>query len=353
VILLAAGLLPGTCSDGSTGSSPAAAAALVAPTVETDPVPHRGDAADDPAIWVDTSDPARSVVIGTDKKGGLAVYDLTGRQLQYRPEGRMNNVDLRTGFPLDGESVTLVTAGNRSDNSISVYRLEPSTRRLIPVAARTITVGISTYGSCMYRSARTGSFYYFVDSQDGEVEQWELRDDGGGKVEAKNVRSFDVGSQTEGCVADDERGDLYVGEESAGIWAYGAEPEAGEERRLVDSTGPDGHLQADVEGLTLAYGQGRSGYLLASSQGDNSFAVYRRQGGNAYVGSFRIGAGEGVDGVEDTDGIDVATAGLGPAFPKGLAVVQDGKNDDGNQNYKLIDWREILRSLPVTQGPAG
>src|SRR4051812_47856200 len=37
----------------------------------TDPVPHDGDAADDPAIWVDPSDPARSRVLGTDKEGGL------------------------------------------------------------------------------------------------------------------------------------------------------------------------------------------------------------------------------------------------------------------------------------------
>src|SRR5262245_31952618 len=59
----------------------------VAATVETDPVPHDGDAADDPAIWVHPTDPAKSVILGTDKRGGLALYDLAGRQIQYLPGG--------------------------------------------------------------------------------------------------------------------------------------------------------------------------------------------------------------------------------------------------------------------------
>ena len=41
-------------------------------TVETDPVPSSGDAADDPAIWVHPTDPSLSTVIGTDKNSGLA-----------------------------------------------------------------------------------------------------------------------------------------------------------------------------------------------------------------------------------------------------------------------------------------
>ena len=315
----------------------------IAATVETDPVPHRGDAADDPAIWVHPTEPAKSTIIGTDKKGGIAVYDLEGGELQYREDGRMNNVDLRDGFPLGGESVSLVTAGNRRDDSIAVYGVDIATRTLVPVAARTISVGISTYGSCMYRSPTSGKFYYFVNSQDGEVEQWELFDDGAGRVEGKKVRSFEVGSQTEGCVADDDLGHLYVGEESEGIWKYDAEPDGGDERVLVDSTGDEGHLDADVEGLAIAYGKRGTGYLVASSQGNDSFVLYRRGGDNAYVRSFGIEEGNGIDGVDETDGIAVSTARLGPAFPRGVLVAQDGDNDDGNQNYKLVPWQVIIR----------
>jgi myo-inositol-hexaphosphate 3-phosphohydrolase len=38
--------------------------------METQPVGHGGDAADDPAIFVHPTDPARSAIIATDKKGG-------------------------------------------------------------------------------------------------------------------------------------------------------------------------------------------------------------------------------------------------------------------------------------------
>ena len=57
-----------------------------------------------PAIWVDRRDPSRSVVIGTDKKLGLNVYDLKGKRLQVVADGRMNNVDLRDGFMLGGQA---------------------------------------------------------------------------------------------------------------------------------------------------------------------------------------------------------------------------------------------------------
>jgi 3-phytase len=313
----------------------------VVASIETEPVPHDGDAADDPAIWVDPADPARSTIIGTDKLGGLAVYDLAGKQIQYLPDGNMNNVDLRAGFALGGQSVALVTAGNRSGNRIAIYQIDPATRQLVDVAARTITT-LEVYGSCMYHNAKTGKLYYFVNSKAGAVEQWELFDDGKGRVDGRQVRAFAVGSQTEGCVADDELGRFYIGEEAVGIWRYGAEPGDGDTRTPVDSAVQGGHLTSNVEGLALVYAADGAGYLVASSQGNSSYVLYRR-GDNAYVGSFAIGDGNGIDAVSDTDGIDATAASLGPAFPQGLFVAQDGKNDDGNQNFKLVPWQAIVK----------
>src|SRR5262245_61179236 len=82
----------------------------VMPVLETVPVDDADDAADDPAIWVNPKDPAKSAVVGTDKRGGLYVYDLAGKPLQNLRNGRMNNVDLRPGFRLGGRDVILVTA---------------------------------------------------------------------------------------------------------------------------------------------------------------------------------------------------------------------------------------------------
>jgi 3-phytase len=319
----------------------AAALETVMATVETDPVPNGGDAADDPAIWVNPNDPAQSVIIGTDKRGGLAVYELSGKQIQYLPDGQMDNVDLRDGFKLDGQTVAIVTASNRKDNSIAIYKINPQSRTLENVAARKIKHGLTVYGMCMYRSAKTGKIYYFGTSKSGEVEQWELFESNG-KVDAKKARNFKLGSVVEGCVADDELGHFYVAEEAVGIWKFGAEPETGSEHTQVAKVG-DGHLFADVEGLAIAYGKDGAGYLIASSQGNHSYVVYRREGNNEFVKKFRVSAGEGVDGCEETDGIDVTTANLGPSFPHGVFVVQDGFNDKGNQNFKLVPLQTIVK----------
>jgi len=341
--LVACGAPEAAAPSATSSLIPPAAPLSVAATVEASQIPHEGDAADDPAIWVHPSDPALSMVIGTDKKGGLAVYDLAGQQLQYLPDGNMNNVDLRAGFPLGSQVVALVAASNRN-NTIALYQVNAATRRLENVAARVISTGAG-YGACMYRSPTTSKYYYFVNSEQGEVEQWELFDNGAGKVDAIKVRAFDVGTQTEGCVADDQFGHLYIGEEAKGIWKYGAEPSAGDARTQVDKTGSGGQLKADVEGLTIYDSGGGRGYLIASSQGASTFVIYRREGTNAYVATFEIVAAGRIDAVSQTDGVAVTSANLGPAFPQGLFVAQDGKNDDCHQNFKFVPWHSIAAAI--------
>jgi 3-phytase len=316
----------------------------VTASVETEPVAGSGDAADDPAIWVHPTDPSQSVIIGTDKaNGGLAVYSLDGRQLQYLNTGEVNNVDLRYDFPLGNERVALLIASDRSNNTVAVFRLNAGTRQLSPVTARNNRSGLDVYGACMYRSASSGAYYAFVTEEGGGgVEQYEIRPDGDG-VSLNRVRTLSLGDQSEGCVADDLTGALYIAEEDEGIWRYGAEPSAGSERRRIDSTSGSGHLDADVEGLSIFYAGPTEGYLIASSQGNDSYVIYDRAT-NAYVGTFRVQDGA-IDAINDTDGLDVTNRALGPAFPNGLFVAQDGSNRDGSregrQNFKLVPWETI------------
>jgi len=322
----------------------------VVATVETAPVPNKGDAADDPAIWIHPTDPAQSVVIGTDKKGGLAVYDLAGNQLQYVPDGELNNVDLRYNFPLGDERIALVTATNREDGTIAAYRVDPATRTLENVAAQPIITQSEAYGLCMYHSPTTGKYYVFTTAKGGGVLQWELFDTASGKVDAQAVRALQVGSTSEGCVADDELAYLYVGEEKIGIWKFGAEPDDNAEPILVDSVVPAGRLVVDVEGLAVYYTGVGTGYLIVSSQGSNEFLIYEREGDNAYVATFKIVAAEGIDAVTHTDGIDVTNFALGEAFPEGVFAVQDDKNTDpnANQDFKLVPWTSIASVMNLT-----
>ncbi|MCW0199747.1 phytase [Sphingopyxis sp.] len=323
---------------------------LARPTVETVPVETGGDAADDPAIWIDPADPAQSVIIGTQKQSGLYVYGLDGKVLQYLPDGRMNNVDLRSGFRLGGRDVALVTASNRTTKGISIYALDPATRRLTDVADGLQNTGFEDpYGLCMYRSAKTKKTYVFVNQTDGRMRQWELVGTPAGKVRAKLVRDLPFASQVEGCVADDETGMLYTGEEDVGIWREGAEPRGGPARTMLAKITDNPALKDDMEGMGLYAMAGGKGYLVVSSQGNDSYAVFRREGGNAYVGSFRIGAdmAAGIDGVSETDGLDVSSLAAGPNFPHGLMVAQDGRNvsPPENQNFKLVPWERVAKAL--------
>ncbi|MEL7672672.1 MAG: phytase [Chloroflexota bacterium] len=316
-------------------------------SVETEPMPNEGDAADDAAIWLHPSDPSLSTVLGTDKKGGLAVYDLAGRLLQYLEMGRLNNVDLRYNFPLGDEHIDIAVASNRRGDTLAVFRIDPATRQLVDITARAIETGIDVYGLCMYRSVVTGHTYAFVTGEDGEIQQWELVDNGAGKVDAVQVRAFAVDSQAEGCVADDEQGYLYASEEDAAIWRFDAEPDRAAEPVAIDRVGDGGHLDDDIEGLTIYYAAGGGGYLIASSQGSDDYVVYARGETPVYLGRFAIGASDALDGTSNTDGIDVTNAPLGPAFPDGVFVAQDGRNTapDANQNFKLVSWGDIAAAL--------
>ncbi len=315
---------------------------------ETLPVPQgaEDDAADDPAIWINYSYPDSSRIIGTDKQGGLAVYDLQGNQLFYYPDGLMNNADIRYGFVLNGDTTDIMAVSNRTDNTISLYRINKN-GSLVKIHKRQIISELEdeVYGLCMYKSPASGIFYVFMNNKFGVIEQWELFQDAD-KIDGKIVRKLKVPTQVEGMTADDEMALLYVGEEDAGIWKFMAEPDAeGTGTILANSSEKENkYIKYDIEGMAVFTLQDGKGYLIVSSQGNDTYAVFRREGSNEYLGSFRITDGT-VDGVQITDGLDLTSQSLGILFPGGLMVAQDGTNMEGNkqaaQNFKLIKWESI------------
>jgi 3-phytase len=334
---------------------PVVNAAEVTALYETPPVQSAMDAADDPAIWANPAEPAASLVVGTDKKAGLNLYDMQGRLLQFLPDGHMNNVDLRDGFPFPAGPAPIVTASNRTTNSIAIYRIDVDARRLVAAAAGLYPTSLTdAYGQCMYHSARSGEFFVFINDKDGRMRQWRLTPTAEGQVSAEFVREFKFASQVEGCAADDDTGQLYVAEEARALWRLSAEPDGGSVMTEVAPIASNPDLHADLEGVSIyRLGDGR-GYIVVSVQGANTYAVFRREGDNAYVGSFRIvdNPANGVDGVSETDGLDVSSALLGPDFPHGAMVTQDGHNDadKANQNFKYVSWDAIAKALNLEGG---
>jgi 3-phytase len=331
---------------------------------ETDPVAGPRDAADDPAIWVNPWDRSQSLVIGTDKSAkNLEVYDLGGRRLQRIPDanGSVNNVDVRYGFPLGGEFVDIVVTGG---GDIAVYKIDPFTRQLADVTARIIKPAHGAWGVCLYRSSVSGLYYAFAQAvQNGHVEQFELFDNGLGKVDARPVRGpWDIhpepvvveDGEIEACTVDDRTGDYYVAEQDVGVWRYGAEPTAPTSARtLVLSTYlvNDGALVPDVEGLAVIHDDFGS-FLLASSQGDSSFGVFRIDPlvvPYPLFRKFRVTGGVAVDGCTITDGLDATSLWLGPEFPHGLFICQDDRNTDpgsaGTQNFKFVRLETVIPGI--------
>jgi myo-inositol-hexaphosphate 3-phosphohydrolase len=337
-MLAVAGLLVGLVA-------PVANAAVVqvSATVETAPMHGAGDAADDPAIWIHPTDPSKSTIIGTDKSTdghGLVVYDLSGRELFYYPDGRMNNVDVRYNFPLGGTPVALVGVTNRV-RSLDFYKVNVGDRSLTKVGSFAPGTDIQTpRGFTLYHSPVTGKYYAYV-TDSGKIEQWEL-DGSTGSVTGRLVRKWTLGGVTEGLVADDEMKRLYVAQEDVGgIWRIGAEAsDSTAGTKVVSTTETGGDIVQDIKGITIYYGSGGAGYLLAASQGSDRFHVYARED-NRPLGAFQIVAGNGVDAVTGMDGIDVTNFGVGGPFPQGFFITQDHGNDGGNQSFKLVPWQTI------------
>lgn len=315
----------------------------VSPAVETDPVENYGDAADDPAIWVNTQDASRSLVLGTNKKTGLLVYGLDGKLKQSLPVGRLNNVDVRSVIIAGDTTLSLAAASHRDTNSISLFTINPNSL-LVEHVADIATPLTEVYGLCLYQPAKD-RLYAFINDKNGEVLQYQIDTL---NFTGQMVRRLHLASQPEGCVADDQRQLLFVGEEDFGVWQFEAEPDGAVNPTQVITVGKQ--LVADVEGLALYHrGSGFAPWLVVSSQGNNSYVLVESAAPYRVAGIFQIVASAklGIDGASETDGLDVVAANLGGEFSEGLLVVQDGRNrmPDDTQNFKYVPWSVIAREL--------
>lgn len=315
------------------------------PTVQTEPVPSVGDAADDPAIWLHPDNPAASRVLGTDKRNGLGVYDLAGNALQYLQLGRLNNVDVRYGFQLGERRVDLAVASNRDHNSLHLLAIDPQQGEVSELG-QIATPLSEIYGLCMAQSA-DGVLYAIANDTDGRFVQYRL-DGSSGEAQGELVREFAVGTQPEGCVADDQRQRLFIGEEGEAVWVLDAGEDAPTEMTQVIAVG--GLIEADIEGLAI-YQHDEHPYLIISSQGNNSYVVVDAESPYQLRGSFRLGlnAQLGIDGVSETDGLEVTSKNLGGQWSQGMLVVQDGRKrmPEANQNYKYVPWQSIADALQL------
>jgi 3-phytase len=323
---------------------PKTAVVQLQPTLQTEAALARGDVMDDPAVWHHPTRSELSLILATDKRAGLDVYNMQGKRVQQHSVGRLNNVDVRYGLQWQSAAHDIAAASLRDDNSLQLFAIDGT--GTLHNAGKVSTTLTDIYGLCMYHSIQSDKHYVFVNDKSGLIEQYRIDTDGTG-WQGTLVRSLQVPSQPEGCVADDKRGVLFVGEEDEAIWRFAAEADAataGEAIIRVDGK----HLVADIEGIALAEHNGSS-YLLVSSQGNDSYLVFDATAPYAQRLHFRISTNPelGIDGVSETDGLEVTTRSLGPGFDQGALIVQDGRNrmPEQGQNLKLVPWTQILQQL--------
>jgi 3-phytase len=314
---------------------------------ETTAVASARDAADDPAIWVNPADPAKSLIVATDKQAGLYVYGLDGKTRSTIRAGRVNNVDLRAGVRIAGAPGVLVAASDRTDpanGKLALFRLDTATATLTALGEVPVGAG-EAYGLCLWRRAADKAVFAFVIMKDGAVVRAELNL-AGAAPSGTVTRIAKLATQSEGCAADDRTGQLYVAEEDVGLWSMPAGA-VGPVTPRAFATDDGVRLVADAEGVAIAPQGKAGGYLVVSSQGDSAYAVYRLADAR-FMGRFRIVADPtGVDGTSDTDGIEISLGGFGPDFPDGVMIAQDGDNAPEAQNFKLVSWRAVRRALKL------
>jgi 3-phytase len=309
---------------------------------ETQPVHRAGDAADDPAIWYNRSDPSTSLVVATDKRSGLFVYDLNGKELSFTAAGEPNNVDLRELTLADGQRRILVAVSDRLSNAVKFFMLDENSGSLTPLQSDLQSELGEIYGLCMYQPG-PDVVEVFALGRSGKIERYQswIRESGG--VHMGRLQGISVPSMAEGCAADDQSASLYIAEENAGIWHFDLSLERPEGE--LKASIADGQLVADVEGLAIGDFKDIK-YLVASSQGNHSFVIYEVDAERLILlGTFHVTAGKNTDGLYETDGIELVSLPFDDKYPHGLLVLHDGDNAPANQNFKYVSWQDVMQAF--------
>ncbi len=313
------------------------------PTLATDPV---GTDADDPAIWVDTRRPERSLIIGTDKTefpgGGLQVHDLDGKMLQrISPLNRPNNVDVETGLRTPDGPIDLAVTTERITGRLRVFRIDPQRRRLSEVTGNTLVLPNETrefreiMGITLHRRAN-GRIFAIIAPKTGPTQGYLAMGElvfnsQTGKVDLEKVERFGRFSgkkEIEALFVDEETNRLYASDETHGVWMYDLD-------RLTEPNGlfrTEG-FEGDHEGIAAA------GDLLFSTdqiEGGSKLWVYPRRGTD-----FSAPLAVLTTASDETDGIEAYGGNLGPKFPEGILVMMNSKD----KNFLVYDLRTIRGAI--------
>jgi 3-phytase len=314
----------------------------------TEPVPNDPD---DPAVWIHPTDPAKSLVFGTDKHegtGGLYAFDLDGKIVQaVTPLDRPNNVDVQQGCQFGSETWDIAVVTERVAKRLRIYRIGPE-GRLSEVSAADTKVfkgeegdAALPMGVSIYRRPRDGAVFAVVGRKSGPksgyLHQYRLSETGG-RIGLELVRSFGAYSgenEIEAILVDDETGLVWFSDERKGVRIERADPDAADAGQELAMVGTEG-FEGDHEGIAFYPTGPGAGYVVVSDQvkGGSRLQVFDRAAPHRRLAVIPTDA-------DDTDGLEVVT-GLGPDFPIGALVMMSS----ADKRFRIYDWRDVAARLP-------
>ncbi len=339
------------CSSPGTGTANAEAdpALVVKPLYVTDPVIHDTD---DPAIWINPSNPALSLIVGTDKDsvGALYVFDLTGKvidSLVRRDIQRPNNVDISYGLSLGNGTVDFAVTGERLTSKLRFFSL-PEMKE-INAGGIGIFLGETGHeyrdlmGVAAYKSSKSGKTYVIAGRKNGPTDgtylwQYEVIGENG-QIRLELVRKFGQYSgikEIEAIAVDAELGYIYYSDEQVGVRKYYAEPDMGNDELALFAT--EGFMD-DNEGISIYKLDDTTGYILVSDQQASLFHVFPREGTEGNPHDHSLITKIAVSTLE-SDGSEVTSISLGPDFPKGLFVAM---SDD--KTFQIYRWEDLAGDI--------
>lgn len=332
------------CKNQATENKDSIDTTALAPVIVTDTV---FDDSDDPAIWIDKNNPANSLIIGTDKhqdNGGLYVFDLNGKIIPEKSIlglKRMNNVDIAYGLILNGQPTDIAVATERDKNSIRIFTM-PDMKALDDGGIEVFSKDSlrSPMGIALYTRPSDNTIFVIVGRKtgptDGYLEQYQLLDNGKGKLKASLVRTFGKFSgkkEIESIAVDNELGYVYYSDEQFGIRKYYADPEKGNEELAI--FGQNEFLE-DNEGISIYKFEDGTGYILVSNQSANKFNIYAREGSKENPHQHKLITSIAVS-TNQSDGSDVTSFSL-PGFKGGLFVAMST-----DKTFQYYQWSEIAK----------
>ncbi|WP_033291759.1 phytase [Amycolatopsis jejuensis] len=352
------------------------------PTVET-PATFDDDAggnvdSDDPEVWINPDDTARSLVLGAEKTAGMSVFDLHGAVVQHIPAappprpgdeaGRLNNLDVLYDVPIGGHHEDIAVVSDRGLDKLHVFKIDRKAKHAKPVTeitaadtpylfsadqdevnSKNTAYGVTTWKAgdgTVYviatREHRTDlALFKLIPKEDGTVGYELVR-------RAALPSSFTLpdgsswtpcdkpgrGPQAEGMAVDEDRGLVYLAQEGVGIWRARADLKSFEPV-LIDKVKEygvpatyDAAKRKCVPGTDPGYG---GKHLRADVEG---LSIYHRGDGKGYL----IASSQGdstfavYDRVPDNDYV-------------GQFRIGDGPSVDGTQNTDSF----FVTNVPVGQ----